>query len=254
MGESAGVATGTVIYVYFGNPSAPNQQSAAGVWDSNFEMVQHLPNGTTLSANDSTASLCNATTLNGSTAAGGEVAGGASLNGTSNSIDFGACGALNNWTAQTISMWVKAQTGMGQYSRLIEKGANNEWSLVWNYVGGSNRLSVQNLGGTSNLVMSASAVADNTWHKVDVTIGAGNQVTMYIDGSLSAQGQSPTGPQSTTGTIRLGQYGGGNYYYRGLADELRISNIARTAAWIAAEYSNQKSPASFYTVGPVGGQ
>ena len=70
-------------------------------------------------------------------------------------------------------MWVKAQTGMGQYSRLIEKGANNEWSLVWNYVGGSNRLSVQNLGGTSNLVTSASAIADNTWHKVDVTIAAG---------------------------------------------------------------------------------
>ena len=45
----------TVIYVYYGNGSAANQQNPTGVWDSNYEGVWHLPNGTTLSANDSTA-------------------------------------------------------------------------------------------------------------------------------------------------------------------------------------------------------
>jgi hypothetical protein len=242
------LATGTVIYMYYGNPSATNQQSASAVWDSNFEMVQHLPNGATLSATDSTANGCNAATLNSTSAAAGEIAGGASFNGSTNSIDFGTGTALNNWTAQTISLWVKAQTGMAQYSRLIEKGSNNEWTLVWNYNAGSNQLSVQQLGSPYALVTSASPVADNTWHKVDVTISSGS-VGLYVDGALSAQAQSPTGPASTTGTIRLGQYGGGGYYYTGLADELRISNTARSAAWLAAEYKNEKSPAAFYTVG-----
>ena len=48
-------ATNTVLFLYYGNASAANQQNPAGVWDSNFEGVWHLPNGTTLSGNDSTS-------------------------------------------------------------------------------------------------------------------------------------------------------------------------------------------------------
>src|SRR5208337_2049468 len=32
----------TVLYMYYGNPSAVNQQNVAGTWDSNYVMVQHL--------------------------------------------------------------------------------------------------------------------------------------------------------------------------------------------------------------------
>ncbi len=35
----------------------------------------------------------------------------------------------------------------------------------------------------------------------------------------------------------------------GRIDEIRISSIARSADWIAAEYENQNSPGSFYSVG-----
>ncbi|MFH1521336.1 MAG: hypothetical protein ABIF18_00085, partial [archaeon] len=38
-------------------------------------------------------------------------------------------------------------------------------------------------------------------------------------------------------------------YYTGLIDEVRISNVARSAGWIATEYNNQFSPDSFYSVG-----
>jgi hypothetical protein len=32
----------TTLYMYYGNPSASNQQNPTGVWDSNYVMVQHL--------------------------------------------------------------------------------------------------------------------------------------------------------------------------------------------------------------------
>jgi outer membrane protein assembly factor BamB len=38
----------------------------------------------------------------------------------------------------------------------------------------------------------------------------------------------------------------------GLIDEVRISNVARSAAWITTEYNNQSSPATFYS--SVGGE
>jgi hypothetical protein len=34
-----------------------------------------------------------------------------------------------------------------------------------------------------------------------------------------------------------------------ILDEVRVSNIARSAGWISTEYNNQSAPATFYTVG-----
>jgi hypothetical protein len=45
----------TLIYVYYGNTSATNQQNPNGVWDSNYKGVWHFGNGVTFSANDSTS-------------------------------------------------------------------------------------------------------------------------------------------------------------------------------------------------------
>ncbi|HXA64503.1 MAG TPA: DUF2341 domain-containing protein, partial [Bryobacteraceae bacterium] len=53
-------STNTVLFVYYGNGSAADQQNRAGVWDSNYEGVWHLPNGTTLSGTDSTGNGNNA--------------------------------------------------------------------------------------------------------------------------------------------------------------------------------------------------
>ena len=39
--------------------------------------------------------------------------------------------------------------------------------------------------------------------------------------------------------------------FAGLMDEARISTVARSADWIAAQYSNQSSPATFDTISPV---
>ena len=34
-------------------------------------------------------------------------------------------------------------------------------------------------------------------------------------------------------------------------DEVRISNVARSAGWIATQYANQINPSAFSTVGPI---
>ncbi|MGH7238680.1 MAG: hypothetical protein ACREHG_01305, partial [Candidatus Saccharimonadales bacterium] len=38
-------------------------------------------------------------------------------------------------------------------------------------------------------------------------------------------------------------------HFPGYIDEVRLSKVARSAAWIAAEYANQNSPSTFVTVG-----
>ena len=61
----------TVIYLFYGNSAVTiSQENKTGVWDSNFHGVWHLPNGTTLSANDSTSNGNNGT-INGPHATAG---------------------------------------------------------------------------------------------------------------------------------------------------------------------------------------
>ncbi len=38
-------------------------------------------------------------------------------------------------------------------------------------------------------------------------------------------------------------------YFDGVLDEVRLSRVARTPAWLATQHLNQRAPASFYTVG-----
>ena len=78
----------TVIYMCYGNASiTASEENKNGVWDSNFKIVAHLGNGTTLSANDSTSNASHGT-ITGATAASGGIDGGASFNGSSNTISF----------------------------------------------------------------------------------------------------------------------------------------------------------------------
>jgi hypothetical protein len=74
-------------------------------------------------------------------------------------------------------------------------------------------------------------------------------MSLYVDGALNGSAISPTAPINLSGIIRLGQYGGGGSFYHGLADELRISNTARSPAWIQTEFSSQSSPGTFFSLG-----
>jgi hypothetical protein len=71
----------TVFYLWYGNTSiSTDQASKTGTWDSNYQAVLHLPDGTTLSTNGSTSNGNNAVNTS-ATATTGKMAGGAKLSG-----------------------------------------------------------------------------------------------------------------------------------------------------------------------------
>jgi len=161
----------------------------------------------------------------------------ASFNGTSGYIEIGNSASLNNWTAQTISMWIKANSGMAGDTRLIEKGANNEWTIVFNPGGvGSTKLGVQVLGSSATLFTSTATIVDGGWHKIDITIAANRLITLYVDGVLDVSATSGQGPAATNGNINIGRYRGGGYFYGGMMDEVAIWNRALHADEIKQLY------------------
>lgn len=116
----------TTIYLFYGNSSVTTDQSNKnGTWDSGYKGVWHLPNGSTLSANDSTSNA-NSGTVNNATATNGQIDGGAAFSGSNQDIQLGAAtGDLDLTGTMTLEVWAKANalpSSSGTYNGLIVKG------------------------------------------------------------------------------------------------------------------------------------
>jgi len=232
----------TVIYMYYGNSGASNQQNPTTVWDSNYSAVWHLPNGTTLSANDSTANADNGT-ISSPTATAGEIGGGASFNGATDGIGFSPISNLvQTYTAE---FWINSSFP-NPYMTIL--GDSSGFNDIY-FDNGRNVLGVDN--GTSfraysTAIVSGMNVAANTWTAFAVT-RSGSSVSVYENGALVGTGTFST-PYNVGSFSEMGNTGGINHY-GGALDEVRISSSVRSAGWIQTEYNNESSPATFLSVG-----
>jgi RHS repeat-associated protein len=260
--------TDTVIYVFYGNPAitAP-QQNPSGVWDSTYAGVWHLANGTQLSLADSTTNGNNGTD-NGATATAGEIDGGMQTT-TSTGAEVPGSASLANLPQgkATFSAWVNPTASSNTSWIMGNLGSNTGWGLEISY--GNPQFEVEYNNGyfvaapnTGNVFFGGEqpyySIPSGTWSYITVTLdgdataGSGQQptATFYVNGipirTLSqAEGQGPLNDDTSNPL-----YFGANPY-NGLAgdeDELRVSNVIRSADWIAAEYRNQSAPSSFYAL------
>ena len=274
----------TVIYMYYGNSCMiTSAQNATAVWDANYKGVWHLsqnPTGTAPQMKDSTADGYNGTAV-GSFVAGDQQAavinGGLNFNGTNDEIQIAA--ANLGATSVTVSAWLRvksfnettfsgtaANNGAVIFStRNVDTNVSPTLlvSPVSGGAGAQNGLVFCN--DTANVAMGAKGAANiafNTWYYAVGTFsytGVGNFAgnwNVYLNG---AQNNAAVNNFNYAGaanaifsgaTWRLGNNAQWPNYSNIILDEVRVSNIARSAGWIATEYLNQSAPNSFYTVGP----
>lgn len=240
----------TVIYMYYGNSGASNQQNITGTWNSGFKGVYHLPNGTTLTANDSTSNANNSTAITG-TATTGKLDGAGNFDGTQRVT-------LPNiavTSAVTLSAWIYP-TGSEDYQRIFAKAYTSNATPYINYALYLNNSTPKKvnggiaIGSSLKTITSNSTVSTNTWYHV-VFVYDGTDMRFYFNGTSDATPISQTGNIDTVSqnteigynTVYSGQH------FSGRIDEVRISNVARSADWIATEYNNQSATSTFYTIG-----
>ena len=84
----------------------------------------------------------------------------------------------------------------------------------------------------------------------------GVSMVLYVDGQVEATKSSGLMAAIHDGTAKfwLGSQNTEETYYNAEAalDEARVSDVARPADWILAEYNNQNDPSAFYAVGAEG--
>ncbi|MFA6306193.1 MAG: DUF2341 domain-containing protein [Patescibacteria group bacterium] len=240
-------STDTDFYIYYGNasaaePAADSDYGSQAVWDDGgsgyYQGVWHLPNGTSLTANDSTSNAKNGT-ITGSAAIAGQMDGGANFPNSTDRITISSISLASG--VYTISTWFKTPFPTTNYTTLTR--GNNDHQVLTQV---TTRLlgAYDNAGGT-NFHSSGFDVStlSNGWHYLTAETSGTNTV-FYIDGGSVGTADW----RSTADIISLGNYQGGGQQW-GYTDELRISTgIARATGWITTEYNNQSSPATFYNL------
>jgi hypothetical protein len=250
------VSTNTLIYACAGNSAVSSFQggSQGAAFDSNTQVVYHFPNGTTLSANDSSSGGCNATPANSPTAVTGEIGGAVHFNGSNQDVE---CSSFS-WTgtsAVTVSFWnyVTSAEEQNSFAFTVGNSATTDphrfsaavpWGngqLFWDY--GNNGT------GTGRVAATYTSYL-NAWTYVTlVSTGSANTYqAIYLNGAVNVSASS-SASSTVTGDLIVGAYPYANQYgppyHNGNIDEFRISSVVRSASWILAEYNNQSSPSTF---------
>ena len=236
----------TVLYMYYGNPGGVDQQNAAGVWDSNFKTVQHF-NVASGTQYDSTTNDHDGTSFNGVIqATAGKIDGANWFDGVDDYMQLSG-GDIVVGDGNTLSFWGYNLSAIAPntFGRIFDDWSGSTGFLLQTYL--DSALHGGNVGDWGNAIWYNMYMTDSYWHYFVVTL-VGDTLTFYEDGvQLAAQSSSSLvaadGADVTLMTSHEGQY------CRGLLDEVEVSNVGRSPAWISTSFNNQRDPSSFYSLG-----
>ena len=224
---------GDFIRMYWGNAAALDAQNADAVWMTSYVGVWHL-NG---SANDSSGTG-NHGTFSGTTATTGVIAGGRDYNGTSDYTAVPNVASLRLTTAMTLEAWIRADSfGAGNdVDALIRMGTDNPNDYQLALLDGRPYFQLE--GSDDGSGLTGSLLNTGNWYHVVATLD-GSTWSIYVNGTLDASRvQAVTITPDTTRPIFIGGRSGGTDVPDGRLDEVRISNVARSADWIRAQYAS----------------
>jgi len=162
------------------------------------------------------------------------------FDGVDDYVDLPESSSLTNFTNQiTIEAWIYSDNF--QNASIIASGNQNDYALASQPDG---RLRVDmyaiDVSGVGAF-FSRTSLLTHRWYHVAVVYDGSHQ-TIFIDGSADtsrpASGNLSTSPQSED--VRIGSYSGaGPNFFRGIIDEVRIWNVARTRAQIRSRMNTE---------------
>ncbi|MHA2248493.1 MAG: DUF2341 domain-containing protein, partial [Candidatus Hodarchaeales archaeon] len=129
--------------------------------------------------------------------------------------------------------------------------ATTSWALnIADDSGHENEARFTTRVSSQQIVYSNIAVTGNEWHHL-VGVRNSTSLLIYVDGSLAGSvidneaGQNLQSPVNVSIGSAIST---SSEDFNGIIDEVRISKVARTAAWLETQYNNQFDPNSFYSV------
>lgn len=230
-------AASTTIYLYYGKAGDTDGSDKNNVWDANYNSVWHFSEGTGTTTRDSKNNMTG-TLMGGGSAptwtASGQVARGLSFGGAGYVAISGTPPAGN--TPYTLEAWINIDdtgnrrgiVGYGNY------GSGNQVNALRSNNEGTGR-GFQNYWWGNDLFDNGPYYTAGTWGHVTAKFN-GTTRQIFWNANPGASG-APGSPNFGTTAFEIGRTNGGEFW-KGILDEVRVSNVARSDAWIKFQYRN----------------
>lgn len=241
--------TDTVFLMYYGNADASDSQNPNDVWDSNFIAVYHMN-----SVEDSTIydkELVN----NGADLVTNGLIGSCYefIKSNSDVMNNPSIYDISTLTEMTIEMIVNPDSEIATQTGLLI-GTNwydDSLALAWSSAHKSFVIVCNDASNRRYWRSSASYPDDGTWYHLVGTYTS-TTVHVWVDGAIDEDTNYDDGDVNwgnlDNNQLRIGQIPA-TEYYDGHIDEIRISKIVRTDAWIEVTYHSQTQTIGFLTIG-----
>jgi len=253
----------TLLYLYYDRNQADNtahvgdaaSTAAMNVWDSNFRLVLHLPESN--GVHQDSTSNSNVGVPQGGVTQGvsGEIDGADAFDGKNDKVQTQDSPSLDFTNSQlTIEAWVKLSSL--PTTETVIAGKDNQWQI-----GFINSHAIRNLVRTDGADGWTGANDENypfqtdTWYYWTFTYD-GSKITDIVDAQQVGSTHTVTGNiVCNPAPLYLAYCVSSRGYLNGIIDEVRISNVARSNAWIKASYESDRDNLVAYGAQEVqGGQ
>jgi hypothetical protein len=246
------------INMYWGNASAAAASNGAVVFDTanGFQGVWHLNESTGQPAKDATANHFDGTPSSAAPAAvSGTIGLAQHFNGISNYLQMrGTAGSKLNFSETdtfAVSAWVYADTLVDSTSHMIVgKGHQQYYLKLFFGPQGQHWEFTEYIGDSVWHITNYVPAVAKSW-KYLFGIREGNTQYLYLDGALvnsNTMIADANAPRDTSNDVTIGRYlqfvtqtNQGYAFFEGIIDEVRISNVSRSADWIKLCFMNQKA-------------
>jgi hypothetical protein len=241
----------TTFYIFYGSVSVSSSlASPSNVWDGNYKGVYHLGTiGTALSGADSTSNTNTLSLVNTPTAVTGKIGGGGQfISASSQQLTTAISPSA---PAMTYEVWIKPNSFPHPYNTVVSTsngGFNAYFDLhikstakVASYLTANSTVAYD---GTGTTTLSAG-----TWYHIVQTYDSVSGLITYVNGSVDGTAAANGAAQGSMVRFEVGNEFSQNRFFDGLIDEVRVSNIARSASWVVTSYNNQSTPGTFLSAG-----
>ena len=242
---------GTSIYMFYGNNTISFDASTASIWSSDYVGVYHLGQSVQDFGRAGNDGINSGTSVDNASKIG---KGRVFVRGNKSFIQLENELAFNFHTGQTVSFWIKINSfSTNNWGDYLNKGDLVNWRFVTDK-GNARMFYSFGTGGAGDLTSANNAVTAGTgnWYYVVGTFNSGTK-SLYINTVLTTNNPGYTdiqtaGMDHSPVLIGVNPQATDDRAFDGTMDELRISNIAKTTAWLTTEYRNQSVPATYITL------
>lgn len=249
-------STDTTIYMWWGKsgetqPSASDTYGQYNAYDSDYVDVWPLTEGGASARLDRTSTQDSLTRSGNTDSVAGQLGNANTFDGSGDRLVKSTPNELSGLSIFTIEALQKAPHNDDHaIVCLSDINGLGWWCDNVTSISGRQK-TISFLCFSSRIEGASDAWTNNSWQHV-AAVSTGSQLRLYISGSEDANSPISASGTLPSNQIRVGSWVLSSAYDRdGELDEVRISDVERSAAWIAANENNQMNTSGFLTWGSI---